>query len=553
MEKHQVNIRSKLFSCIIALSLVFGISAMPAFATPDSNASEGVSAQADGEQDTQSEPKVLTPAKTQAVSSGTEDSDWGADAKKKAAQDDAEQSELSGIEKAGAVLGAEGELIGTQATGNKIAAQEEMEEKSDPKDIAKSEIRAAILASYFGTYDEPGDAPLTIIKMFPNTSDATFLTKQGGDDDTAPYTVEYEIKGAYLDEDGCPIYKDKSNKWFCADPADVDSDNVANTKVKDLKHRALYYTEDSNPDENGDTKKLFSKDDKGIYDTDSDADPRKSLRLYPGKNVKDEQVLIAVNDDGNSYGYVYNGENNSVFYTGIDEYGSDRDAYISIKKVKCEKNDEDRIIGTVVENTFESSSSVVGGEADTADDKSNQPERFLFPEQCALEAGKDYYIGILDEVNDDGESQYILLDSKKLDLERCTVGNMPNGKLVRAEVDLDNSTITFSINSGMVKYPLPEDGPFELPYPAEYTITEKSDPSYTFVKAYFDGDEDKDLGNPAVIQLLSSKRPNGEGHTITFVNKLDPNSDSPNLSIVNEYTYDEDQNAVIVQKKKVAK
>lgn len=113
MEKHQVNIRSKLFSCIIALSLVFGISAMPAFATPDSNASEGVSVQADGEQDTQSEPKVLTPAKTQAVSSGTEDSDWGADAKKKAAQDDAEQSELSGIEKAGAVLGAEGELIGT--------------------------------------------------------------------------------------------------------------------------------------------------------------------------------------------------------------------------------------------------------------------------------------------------------------------------------------------------------------------------------------------------------------------------------------------------------
>lgn len=99
MEKHQANIRYKLFSCIIALSLVFGISAMPAFATPDSNASEGISAQADGEQDTQSEVKTLTPAKTQAVSSGTEDSDWGADAKKKAAQGDAEQSELSGIEK----------------------------------------------------------------------------------------------------------------------------------------------------------------------------------------------------------------------------------------------------------------------------------------------------------------------------------------------------------------------------------------------------------------------------------------------------------------------
>lgn len=105
--------------------------------------------------DTQSEVKTLTPAKTQAVSSGTEDSDWGADAKKKAAQGDAEQSELSGIEKIGAVVGAEGELIGTQATGNKIAAQEESDETNDPKEMQKSAIRAAILASYFGTYDEP--------------------------------------------------------------------------------------------------------------------------------------------------------------------------------------------------------------------------------------------------------------------------------------------------------------------------------------------------------------------------------------------------------------
>lgn len=79
----------------------------------------------------------------------------GADAKKKAAQGDAEQSELSGIEKIGAVVGAEGELIGTQATGNKIAAQEESDETNDPKEMQKSAIRAAILASYFGTYDEP--------------------------------------------------------------------------------------------------------------------------------------------------------------------------------------------------------------------------------------------------------------------------------------------------------------------------------------------------------------------------------------------------------------
>lgn len=546
MEKHQVNMKYRVFSCIIALSLVFGISAMPAFAAPDSNTSEEISAQADGEQNTQSEVKTLVPAKTQAVSSGTEDSDWGADAKKKAEQADAEQSELSGIEKVGAVVGAESELIGTQATGNKIAVQEESDEINEPKDIAKSKIRAAILASYFGSYSDPGDAPLTIVKTFPST-DTDFLTKQGADSDTAPYTVEYEIKGAYLDEAGWPIYKDKSNKWFCADPDNVDSDNVENTKVNDLKHRALYYTEESNSDANNDTKKLFSKDDKGIYDTDSDANSRKSLRLYPGKSVNDQQVLIAVNDNDNSYGYVYNGENNKVFYTGKDQYNDEQEVNISIKKIKCETNDESRIIGTVVENTFENSSSVVDSEGGTVDEKSNQPERFLFPESCGLEAGKDYYIGILDETNNDGDSQYILLDSKKLDLKRCTVGNMPNGPLVRAEVNLANSTIVIPITSGMVQYPLSKDESFELPYPAEYTITEKTDPSYTFIKSYFDS-RDENLGNPAVIQLKD-----GDGHKITFVNKLDPNSDSPNLSIVNEYTYDEDQNAVIVQKKKVAK
>ena len=542
MEKHQANIRYKLFSCIIALSLVFGISAMPAFATPDSNASEGISAQADGEQDTQSEVKTLTPAKTQAVSSGTEDSDWGADAKKKAAQGDAEQSELSGIEKIGAVVGAEGELIGTQATGNKIAAQEESDETNDPKEMQKSAIRAAILASYFGTYDDPGDAPLTIVKMFPST-DTEFLTKQGADSNTAAYTVEYEIKGAYLDEEGWPIYKDENNKWFCADPADVDSDNVANTKVKDLKHRALYYTEDSNPDENGDTKKLFSVDDEGIYDTDADIDSweahsRESLYMFPGGDTR--EVSTVVNDDG-TYGYVYNGANDKVFYTGKDEYGSDQNIYISVKKVQCKKSDEGEgyLIGTVVNKAAEGTSD-------------EEPEMLRFPNDCGLVEGENL-IGVLyareyGEPNFGSESnEFVLLTPKKLNLDRCKVGNMPNGPLVRAEVDLDKSIITIPITTNPATYPLSDDESYELPYPAEYTITEKTDPGYTFVKSYFDS-RDENLGNPAVIQLMD-----GDGHKITFVNKLDPNSDSPNLSIINEYTYDASKNEVIVQKKKVAK
>lgn len=543
MEKHQVNMKYRVFSCIIALSLVFGISAMPAFAAPGSNASEGISAQAEGEQDTQSEIKTLTPAKTQAVSSGATDSDWGADAKKKAEQSDTEQNELSGIEKIGAVVGAEGELIGTQATGNKVTAQEELAEINDPKDIAKSKIRAAILASFFGSYDNPHDASLTIIKTFPAT-DANFLTEQGGDGDTAPYTVEYEIKGAYLDEEGWPIYRDDNNRWFCVDPAKVNLDDIENVQVNDLEHRALYYyVDENNPDEYGNTKKLLSKDDKGIYDTDYDGHSRKSLYLDPEKSVQDQCVLIADNGDG-TYGYVYNGDNHTVFYTGKDQYQYNMNVNISVKQVKCEKNDEGRIIGTVVEDISENGSSAASSEGGAVDAQSDNSEKFLFPEDCGLEADRAYYIGILDETNDQGSIEYILLDSKNLVLEPCTVGNMPNGPLKRAEVKLDEPIITIPITSGTVKYPLSEDESYTLPYPAEYTITEKSDPSYTFVKSYLDGANDEDLGNPVIIKLMD-----GNGHKITFVNKLDPNSDSPNLSIVNEYTYDEGQNKVIVQRK----
>ena len=541
MEKHQVNLKYRVFSCIIALSLIFGISAMPAFAAPDSDASEGVSAQVDGEQDTQSEIKTLTPAKTQAVSSGATDSDWGADAKKKAEQGSAEQSELSGIEKVGAVVGAESELIGTQATGNKVAAQEELDEMSDPKDLAKSKIRAAILASFFGSYDNPRDASLIIIKTFPAT-DEKFLTEQGVDGDTAPYTVEYEIKGAYLSEQGWPIYKDNDNNWFCVDPEKVSSEDMTNVPVNDLKHRALYYyVDENNPDTNGETKKLFSKDDKGIYDTDNDGDyyERASLYLDPEKNVNDQCVLVAVNDN-DTYGYVYNDANKNVFYIGTGY----ENVYMSVMKVKCEENDEGRIIGTVVKDISENGSSAASGEGDAVGAQSDNSERFLFPEDCGLEAGGEYYIGILDETDNQGDTQYIVLDSKKLDLKSCTVGNMPEGPLKRAEVRLDESTITIPITTGTVRYPLSEDESYTLPYPAEYTITEKTDPSYTFVKSYFDGSKDVDLGNPAVIKLMD-----GNGHKITFVNKLDPNSDSPNLSIVNEYTYDGEQNKVIVQKK----
>lgn len=68
-----------------------------------------------------------------------------------------------------------------------------------------------------------------------------------------------------------------------------------------------------------------------------------------------------------------------MFYTGKNQYDDEQNVNISIKKIKCEKNDESRIIGTVVENTFENSSSVVGSEGDTVDNKINQSERFLFP------------------------------------------------------------------------------------------------------------------------------------------------------------------------------
>lgn len=294
----------------------------------------------------------------------------------------------------------------------------------------------------------------------------------------------------------------------------------------------MYYAVDAeNRDENGHSKKLFSVDENGIYDTDASQDQRKSLYLYPGGG--DRQVLTVVNKD-KTYGYAYNAKKYSdkVFFTAEDQDGDDHDnlIYMSVKKVQCEKADEG-FIGTVVKDA-------------AGDSNAEEPELLHFPDNCGITVGENY-IGVLYE-RTDGEpdfntesKEFVLLAPKTLDLTACTIENIPNGPLKRATFDY--STVTVPIKSQTTPQKLTD-----LPYPAEYTITEKGDPSYTFVRSYLDSNTKVNLGNPATITVLDN-----EGHTLTFVNKLDPNSDSPNLSIVNEYSYDYEQNKVIVQKKVV--
>lgn len=138
-----------------------------------------------------------------------------------------------------------------------------------------------------------------------------------------------------------------------------------------------------------------------------------ALYMFPGGDTR--EVSTVVNDDG-TYGYVYNGANDKVFYTGKDEYGSDQNIYISVKKVQCKKSDEGEgyLIGTVVNKAAEGTSD-------------EEPEMLRFPNDCGLVEGENL-IGVLyareyGEPNFGSESnEFVLLTPKKLNLDRCKVG-----------------------------------------------------------------------------------------------------------------------------------
>lgn len=161
MIKHEKSIRYKFLACLLAVTLVFGLSALPAFAVPDASSGEQPSAQSEKEttedavvveHPTQQKPVIEKPASENTPKAPSNNS-WtaGTTGTEVAENGTAEGSGSSNpLETFGAVLQAEGELAVENAAG--IKAQSYDEGDLDSPYNTYDEYTAKVKKRDFGSY-----------------------------------------------------------------------------------------------------------------------------------------------------------------------------------------------------------------------------------------------------------------------------------------------------------------------------------------------------------------------------------------------------------------
>lgn len=198
--KAQQSIKYRLLACVVAVALAIGLSAMPALAEPNEDASGSISiVSVDTSTDAKAEKADASKSESSASDSSSKTegssnkSDSSAPAKKPVSSD-----VLNPAEKLGAVLEGEGQAAVSNATGLSVAS-EESDEELDEKEQAKKNIKAAIttMGNYVATYY--GD--LEINKEFISGPLYTVLDEQGNVV-AAQYTVQFTVVGYRL---GCDI------------------------------------------------------------------------------------------------------------------------------------------------------------------------------------------------------------------------------------------------------------------------------------------------------------------------------------------------------------
>lgn len=198
--KAQQSIKYRLLACVVAVALAIGLSAMPALAEPNEDASGSISiVSVDTSTDAKAEKADASKSESSASDSSSKTegssnkSDSSAPAKKPVSSD-----VLNPAEKLGAVLEGEGQAAVSNATGISVAS-EESDEELDEKEQVKKNIKAAIttMGNYVATYY--GD--LKINKEFISGPLYTVLDEQGKAV-AAQYTVQFTVVGYRL---GCDI------------------------------------------------------------------------------------------------------------------------------------------------------------------------------------------------------------------------------------------------------------------------------------------------------------------------------------------------------------
>lgn len=289
MIKHEKSIRYKFLACLLAVTLVFGLSALPAFAVPDASSGEQPSAQSEKEttedavvveHPTQQKPVVEKPA-SENTPKAPSDNSWtaGTMGTEVAENGTAEGSGSSNpLETFGAVLQAEGELAVENAAG--IKAQSYDEGDLDSPYNTYDEYTAKVKKRDFGSYSPStwDGGKLTINKAFsPAPTIAT--TETDGKINTPNISVQFKLVGEQMDYRDRFVYKNESKNYCLMLTKDG--------SVEDWNGNTMYL------DAKGD---LLSLDEEGNYwDTDNQGGESRGC-IY-----KKDGKLVSVNGGG----YVY--------------------------------------------------------------------------------------------------------------------------------------------------------------------------------------------------------------------------------------------------------
>lgn len=219
MDGQRSTLKHKLLNCIFALSLIVGLSAVPALSAQGAE-----------------EDELTTQTETSATETAPEASQPAASAgssqavAKQPSQSSSETETLNPVEKFGTVLEGESEAALKNATG--IAPQQEQttEEEAtegeeaqlseeEQKAVAKKNIKRSIIstASYDSSYSPielRSDCKITIEKTL--TADSTIFTTKDKDGqlNAGGYTVPFKVVGERLDDQGRSVCEDADGVWF---------------------------------------------------------------------------------------------------------------------------------------------------------------------------------------------------------------------------------------------------------------------------------------------------------------------------------------------------
>lgn len=267
MKRCQRRAAFKVLSCVFALSLVFGLSAVPALAVQgDESSVDTLSAQASGAEDQGSTIDGAQSTSSASSSTTSKSASWneGGSADSKTSEEPQATTEkktdvLNPVEKFGAVLEGERQAAVENATGIVSQEYDELDLEGIEDEEQAQKVEAALLItqslnehkSQFDTYAPALPSVGASVKIVKDFS-GTISTMEGVE--LPSYTAVFAIQGQLCDRDRNPAFIDPQGHYYYYEEGTYFSLNedgserfyVNGSSVLDVEDNVIYEDPDGN-------------------------------------------------------------------------------------------------------------------------------------------------------------------------------------------------------------------------------------------------------------------------------------------------------------------